>query len=63
MTLPGAGTGVLFFLTPQWDKLIELDVRIQIKYLLYNLNCKTKKKYLILHEEHLSIYYLRGDRY
>ncbi|KAI8435982.1 hypothetical protein MSG28_004132 [Choristoneura fumiferana] len=26
MTLPGAGTGVLFFLTPQWDKLIELDV-------------------------------------
>lgn len=33
MTLPGAGTGVLFFLTPQWDKLIELDVRIQIKYL------------------------------
>ncbi|XP_047995017.1 sodium-dependent nutrient amino acid transporter 1-like isoform X2 [Leguminivora glycinivorella] len=25
-TLEGAGTGILFFLTPQWDKLIELNV-------------------------------------
>ncbi|CAB3230054.1 unnamed protein product [Arctia plantaginis] len=24
--LPGAGTGILFFLTPQWDKLLELNV-------------------------------------
>ncbi|XP_055854043.1 sodium-dependent nutrient amino acid transporter 1-like [Episyrphus balteatus] len=26
MTLPGAGTGVLYFLTPQWDKLLSPQV-------------------------------------
>lgn len=25
-TLEGADTGILFFLTPQWDKLLEINV-------------------------------------
>ena len=30
LTLPGAGTGLLFFFTPQWEKLASLKVMIII---------------------------------
>ena len=26
--LPGSGNGILFFLTPQWDKLADLNVSL-----------------------------------
>lgn len=27
VTLPGASAGILYFITPQWDKILEPDVR------------------------------------
>lgn len=33
VTLPGAGAGILYFITPQWDKILNPDVRAPERFI------------------------------